>query len=178
MIPLQISVALLLALIAPPPPAPPPEHSRPILEFWHAQDISSADRRRARDDGRDRLAREYLVAAGVDPKSQPDLYASKLFELIAWLQAYEPFDRPHQDESADLCAAEHLVGKLTPTELAETRAFFATPSGKRFWRESRIGISLLPHCYQYLMRQSVNGVQALHGVGLKAPPQWEGVFTD
>jgi hypothetical protein len=162
---------------APPPPQPAPEHARPILEFWHAQDINSADRRRARDDGRDRLAREFLVAARFDPKD-PSLYASKLRELIGWLQANEPFDRPHQDENADVCAAEHLVGRLSSTELAETRAFFATPSGKRFWAESRIGISLLPDCYQYLMRQSVNGVQALHGVGLKAPPEWEGPAFD
>ena len=175
---LQLSVSLLLALAAPPPPPPAPEHARSILEFWHAQDISSVDRRRAREDGRDGLAREYLFAARFDPKGDPNLYASKLLELIAWLQANEPFDRPHQDESADLCAAEHLVGRLSPTELAETRAFFATPSGKRFWTESRIGISLLPDCYQYLMRQRVNGVQALHGVGLKGPPQWEGVFVD
>jgi hypothetical protein len=106
------------------------------------------------------------------------VYAPKLLELIAWLQANEPFDRPDQDESADLCAAENLVGKLSPTELAETRAFFATPSGKRFWKEGRIGLELLPDCYLSLMRQSVNGVRALHGVGLKGPPEWEGVFAD
>jgi len=174
---LPLSIALLFALGAPPPPSLAPEHARPILEFWYAQHIDSADRERARDEGRDKLAREYLAAARFDPKDA-NLYASKLVELIAWLQTNEPFNGPHQDESVDLCAAEHLVGKLSPTELAETREFFATPSGKRFWTESRIGISLLPQCYQYLMRQSVNGVQALHGVGLKAPPEWEGPIVD
>lgn len=177
MIALPLSIALLFTLGAPPPPPLAPEHTRPILEFWHAQEINGADRRRARDDARDRLAREYLVAARFDPKD-PSVYASKLVELIAWLEANEPFDRPPQDENADLCAAEQLVGRLSPAELAETRAFFATPSGKRFWTESRIGISLLPGCYQYLMRQSVNGVQALHAVGLKAPPEWEGPAFD
>lgn len=172
------SAVLFLTMGAPPPPPSPPEHTRPILGFWHAQDISPAARRRAREDGRDGLAREYLVAARFYPKDNPDRYASKLLELVAWLQTNEPFDRPFQDDSADLCAAEHLVGRLSPTELAETRAFFATPSGKRFWTESRIGVSLLPDCYHYLMRQSVNGVQALHGVGLKAPPEWEAPAFD
>jgi hypothetical protein len=163
--------ASAFAQAAPPPPRIP-ELERPLLEFWHAQRISEAERQVARENGRDGLVREYLGASGLDPKRQPKLWSDKYSALMAWLEKNEPFNRPFEDERADVCAASNFLRHLTPGEIADVAAFFATPSGQRFWAESRVGLSLLAGCYQAEMRSSSDAVRALRAVGLKAPRGW------
>ena len=167
--------SLLLAMAAPPVPPLDPERARPILEFWQVQAITDEERHEAQENGRARLAIEYLAATRVD-KRDIDLWVSKYSALVVWLQGNVHFERA-DDDGADYCAANQLVGRLSASDLTETRAFFATPAGQRFWKESRIGLSLLPGCYQALMRQSIDGSKALHAVGLKGPPEWEGSVT-
>jgi hypothetical protein len=166
---------LLLAMMVPPVPPPDPERARPLLEFWRAQTITDEERLEAREEGRSLLAREYLVAARIDPHD--DLWLSKFSALVVWLQTNEPFAQAGDDERADYCAASRLVGRLSAADLAETRAFFGTPAGRNFWKENRIGISTLSGCYQVLMRQSIDAARVLHAVGLKGPPEWEGSIT-
>jgi hypothetical protein len=169
--------AAALGQAAPPPPRIP-ELERPLLEFWRAQKITAADRERAREDGRDGLVREYLAAAGIDPKRNSKLWLEKYYALTTWLKQNEPYDRPFEDERVDVCAAQGLLGRLTPGEIADVTAFFATPSGQRFWAESRVGLSLLPGCYHAEMRSTVSPVQALQAVGVKVPLQWQGPAHD
>lgn len=167
---------LLLVMTAPPVPPPDPDRARPIMEFWQTQAITEEERHEAREEGRALLAREYLVASRIDQRDV-NLWVDKFSALVVWLQVNQPFAAPADDERADYCAANRLVGQLSSADLAETRAFFATPAGRRFWKEGRIGLSILPRCYQAMMRQSIDGAKALHGVGLKGPPEWEGSVT-